>query len=171
MPTPRLPIEMAAVIHPTIMPDLFAGARVHRPDMVGNREIENAVYFERRRFDLRSGRRRAVTPTFSVDTSRRCASGSMFDAIDLRKRAEPPPRVIAVVSGPSVRWRLQVTWPDRVFERQPDTGSNAPASQQKGSVSSSFQSDEISQEIMHVGIGVFVKQFAMTQQADPSHLL
>ena len=41
----------AAVRFPVVMPDLAAGARVHGPGVIGEREIQHAVHFERRGFD------------------------------------------------------------------------------------------------------------------------
>ena len=53
MPTPRLPTRWPPVILPAVMPEFFAGARVDRPDVVGNGEVEDPVDHQRRRFDLR----------------------------------------------------------------------------------------------------------------------
>ena len=38
-----------------VVPDLMAGARIHRPDVVRRGEVEDAIDQQRRRFDLRIG--------------------------------------------------------------------------------------------------------------------
>ena len=77
-----------------ITPDHMTGAAVQRPNMVRGGEIENAVYFQGCRFDRDVG---SESPSQSerIDVL----------GIDLVERAEPPPGVFAIVSGPNrSRW-------------------------------------------------------------------
>ena len=47
-----IPDMDAALRFPTVVPELAAGARIDGPDMIGHREIKNAVDFERSGLDL-----------------------------------------------------------------------------------------------------------------------
>ena len=80
-----------------VVPDLVAGARVHRPDVVGDGEINNAVHQQRGGFD---GRRLAGLKGPGEaeigDVGRR----------DLREGAVAAAGIVAVVGGPGIGGRM-----------------------------------------------------------------
>ena len=47
-----------------VMPDLVAGARVHRPNMIRHGEVQDAIHYQRRRLD---GRRLVRLPRLPAD--------------------------------------------------------------------------------------------------------
>ena len=79
-----------------IMPDHMTGAAVQRPNMIRGGQIENAVHFQGCRFDRDVG---------SESPSQRERIDIL--GIDLVERAEPPPGVFTVVSGPTRSGWLQ----------------------------------------------------------------
>ena len=93
----------AAVRFPLVMPELAPGARIHGPGVVGEREIEDAVDFQRRGFDGGGERSGAGIETIFPSQGHRCD----VRGIDPRQRTEAAAGVIAVVSGPSVGGRLE----------------------------------------------------------------
>src|SRR5580765_5748929 len=80
-----------------VVPNLMAVASVDGPDVVGRREIENAVY------DERSGLDDAAANT------KRPGKGERVDigGVDLVESAVAAAGVVAVVAGPVVGWRLE----------------------------------------------------------------
>jgi len=80
------------------MPDQVARSRIHGPDVIGHGEIKNSIDKQRRRFDL-------CGLTGLKRPSQTQALGIL--GIDLRERAMPPARVIAVIHGPAIRCGMQ----------------------------------------------------------------
>ncbi len=105
----------AAVRFPLVMPDLAAGARVDGPGVVGEREIEDAVDFERRRFDGRRKRSGAGIEAIFPGQGHR----GDVRRIDVRERTEAAAGVIAVVSGPRIGGRLEQQCWIQTLCRQP----------------------------------------------------
>ena len=120
---------VAAARLPRVVPDVAAGARVDRVDVIGHREIQRAVDHQRRRLDLRraAGRRR-VRP-FPADDR---AGARRVDAIDPRQReplhvggvdllerAVAAARIVAVIGRPRVGRDLRADDRDRPTTRRP----------------------------------------------------
>ena len=84
---------------PLVVPELTARPRVHRPDVIGNGEIQHAVDQQRRALDRDAGIGGAKHPgeTELMRVGRR----------DLRQRAEPAAGVVAVERRPAVSAGLQ----------------------------------------------------------------
>src|SRR5450755_3818557 len=98
------------------MPKLAAGARVHRPGVVGNGEIQHAIYFEWRGFDL-VAERTAAASLRSIDPSQ--TEVADVARVDLRECAVTLSGIVAIVSGPSVGGRLEkLGWVQRLRSRQ-----------------------------------------------------
>ncbi len=97
---------MAALIFKIVLPDVFASARVDGEDVIGNREIQNAIDQERRGFNdriahatLRADAFDAVHPFDfeQVNVAR----------VDLLEFAVTPSRIISVISRPGVSRRIE----------------------------------------------------------------
>src|SRR5690242_2198994 len=80
------------------MPDFASRTCVNRPHMIGYREIHHAVDDQRRSFD------RALIDVGAKDP--RKAQRVDVCRIDLLERAVTAPRIIAVITCPSIRRRL-----------------------------------------------------------------
>ena len=80
-----------------VMPDFPPVARIYGPNVVGHREVENAVHFQRRRFD--GGQMRLEDPG-----ERKRADVS---SIDLVERAEATARIIPVIGRPGIGCGLE----------------------------------------------------------------
>ena len=100
--------DVVALRFAEVVPDDAAGARIQRPDVIGRREIQDAVDFERRRFDGRRVQLRHPGQRQLADVR----------LIDLRQRAVAAAGVIAVVSGPGIGGRLQQRLRDRGRRRR-----------------------------------------------------
>ena len=79
------------------VPDLPAGASVHRPRLIATRDVEDAVHFEGH--GLQTLRVRLKRPG---ETHR-----ANICFIDLREGAEAAAGVVAIVRGPAIRGRRQ----------------------------------------------------------------
>ncbi len=94
-----------------VVPQLAAGARVGRPDVVGRGEVEDAVHHQRRRFDGDRGSAAAASSRSAAARGEARGPGERqrvdVRGIDLGERAEAPAGVIAVVSGPGIGFRLE----------------------------------------------------------------
>ena len=98
--------EVAALIFEIVLPDMLAGARVDREDVVGDGEVQNAVHQQRRGLDGRT-----------ADAALRTDAGDAVHPLDLQQIdvglvdlveiAEAPARVIAVIRRPDVGGRLK----------------------------------------------------------------
>ena len=135
MPKPRVRDVGAALGLPEVVPELAAVARVDRPGVVRRGDVERAVHRQHRRLDRDRGADREVAGAFAADDESAAADrrrrgrrrsrrrrGSptrrsvatpgqrqVLDGlrVDLRQRAVALAGVVAVVSRPRVRQRLQ----------------------------------------------------------------
>ena len=104
---------VATARFPRVVPDLPPGPHVQRIDVIGHREVQDAVQHQRRRLDGRRGaaRRRRLRP-FAADDGAGARGVEPIDPgqrqvpdvgrVDLFERAESPPRVVAVIRRPRV---------------------------------------------------------------------
>ena len=98
--------EVAALVLPAVVPDLFTAAGVDGEDVIGDGEVENSVDFEGRRFD--GGRAYAALLTDAGDAVKPL-EGELIEVarVDLSERAEAAARVVAIVGRPSVGGRFE----------------------------------------------------------------
>ena len=94
---------VAAVRRPQVVPHFAARTCVHRPGMIGHREVKDAVHLHRGRRDA-PARRPASQRAISAVNPRQ-AQRVDVRLVDLRKRTVAASRVIAVISGPGVHRR------------------------------------------------------------------
>ena len=87
-----------------VMPQLVPRARIHCPNIVRHRDVQNAVHHQRRTLQL-AALARLETPSQpqAIHVLRR----------NLRERTMPPTRVITVIPRPTIRRRLQL--PTRII--------------------------------------------------------
>src|SRR5271167_577706 len=79
------------------MPNAAAESSIHCPNVVRHRKIENAVHFERSRFDRCAVRPKSPGERERVNVSR----------IDLVERTETLARIVAIVRWPGIGWRFE----------------------------------------------------------------
>ena len=98
----------SAARRPGGVPQLASAARVERPDVIGNRHVQDAVDDDRRALDDRRRRAAAAGRSRGGDAMRPAErQRSDVAAVDRRQRAEPPARVVAVVHRPRIRRRRE----------------------------------------------------------------
>ncbi len=130
---------------PLVVPELTARPRVHRPDVIGNGEIQHAVDQQRRALDRHAGIGGAKHPGEAelMRVGRR----------DLRQRAEPAAGVVAVERRPAIGAGLQQLGRiEARLRRQPHRGGRE-LTRDKVVVRFSFQRLQISHHIVHLLVG------------------
>ncbi len=97
-----VPEVVSACRRPLVVPELAPGTRVHGPDVIRDREVEDAVDLQRRALDgakSRTGRGDAEHPRQTQLVN--------VGVVDRRERAEAASRIIAVEGRPAVGARFE----------------------------------------------------------------
>ena len=147
------------------MPDLAAGARINRPDMIRNRDVEHAVDNNRRPLDreCRDHRRHPPGPCAGIRAMNPGQRHRIHVAcIDSRQRAEAAAGVVAVVHRPGIRQRAAATWQDPGFPAHRRQSVNSITRETFRGLS--FQCLQIGEDVVHVRIGVLIEQLVMRRQ-------
>ena len=93
--------QVAAGVHPVVMPEFEAGARIQGIDMIGNGEIKDAVDQQRRRLDFRFSH----APHRAEDSDAKHPGqrqGTDVLSTNPRQRAKASAGVVSIVGGPGI---------------------------------------------------------------------